>query len=186
MIITLKEVFYSLAITTALAYIFMDLIRPKNTEFFIYQKKGFDWDTFKFAAIIAAPGVILHEFGHKFAALAFGYTASFEVFWFGLIIGIFLKIIHSPFLILAPGYVTLPMIANPLHISIIAFMGPFVNLVLWLGSWFILNSKIKLKRGQAEFLYLTKQINMILFIFNMIPFPPLDGYKVLSGLIGSF
>ncbi len=180
-IITFKEIFYMVVITVVLAYIFMSFIRPKNTEFFTYKKRGFDWDSFKFSAMVAAPGVILHELGHKFMGLYFGYNASFEIFWFGLFLGVFLKIIGSPFLIIAPGYVTLPGIANPLHLSLTAFAGPFINLVLWIGSLAILN-RAKLTRKQAEFFYLTKHINMILFIFNMIPFPPLDGSKVLTGL----
>lgn len=185
MFITIKEILYMGIITVALAYIFMDLIKPKNTEFFIYNNKGFDWEAFKFAILIAAPGVIIHELGHKFAGLYFGYPASFEIYWFGLILGLFLKIIKSPFILLAPAYVTLGIISNPAHLAIIAFAGPFVNLVLFLVSYIALN-KFKLTRKQAEFFYLTKQINMVLFIFNMIPFPPLDGSKVLAGLIGLF
>lgn len=185
MLITIQEIFYAIAITAVLAYIFMDFIKPRNTEFFTYSKSGFDWDSFKFAAMVAAPGVILHELAHKFTGMAFGYTASFEVFWFGLFLGVFLKLIRSPFLLIAPGYVTLPGITNSFHLGITAFAGPFINLVLWLGSWTIL-SKAKLTRKQAEFFYLTKQINMILFIFNMIPFGPFDGAKVLTGIIGVF
>ncbi len=184
-IITIKEAFYAIVITGVLAYIFMDFIKPKSTEFYIYKKSGFDFESFKFAAMVAAPGVILHEFGHKISAIILGYNASFEIMWFGLFLGLFLKLISSPFLLIAPGYVNIGT-APPLDMSIIAFCGPLVNLILWLGSAFILNKSKNLKRRQAEFLYLTKRINMILFIFNMIPFPPLDGYKVLSGIIQLF
>ena len=38
-----------------------------------------------------------------------------------------------------------------------------------------------LTRKQLILLHLTKKINIILFFFNMIPFGPFDGAKVLFG-----
>ena len=183
MLISLLEIVYMLITTAVIAYIFMDYIKLP-TAFF--QKPKFDWNNFKFAALVAAPGIILHELSHKFTAMGFGYEATFNIFLFGLFLGIFLKWIKSPFIILAPGYVAIMGAQIGIQNSIIAFAGPFVDLVLWLGSWLILNKAHKLKRKTALFLYLTKQINMILFIFNMIPIPPFDGYQVLSGLIRLF
>ncbi|HIH17536.1 MAG TPA: site-2 protease family protein, partial [Nanoarchaeota archaeon] len=59
--------------------------------------------------------------------------------------------------------------------------------LLWLGPTFVLrNQKRKLSRNMAIFLFYTASINLWLFIFNMIPVPPLDGSKVLMGLINSF
>lgn len=181
MIISALEIFYILVLTAVVAYLFMDLIKSPLE----YTRK-FDWNHFKFAALVATPGIILHELGHKFLAMSFGYEAIFHIFWFGLFLGIFLKWIRAPFLIIAPGYVSILGIQSGAQNSLIAFAGPFFNLVLWLGSWLILNKAKHLKRKTAIFLYLTKKINMILFIFNMIPIPPLDGYQVLSGLISLF
>ena len=180
--ISLLEIIYMLIVTGIIGFIFMDIIFPRRDMFF--YKKRFDWKQFGFATLVAAPGVIFHELAHKFVAMAFGYQASFSVFWFGLFIGVFLKLIKSPFLIIAPGYVKI-FAANiaPLKSAAIAFAGPFVNLCLWLGSWIVLSKATNLKRNTAVVLYLTKQINMILFIFNMIPIPPFDGGKVVLGLI---
>ncbi|MBU0929597.1 MAG: M50 family metallopeptidase [Nanoarchaeota archaeon] len=183
MLISPLELLYMLITTLVIAYIFMDFIKLPNLN--LYNKK-FDWDNFKFAALVAAPGIILHELSHKFVAMGFGYEAVFQMWAFGLFIGIFLKWIKSPFLIIAPGYVLINSLQTNYQISIIAFAGPAINLVLWLGSWAILNNAKNLKRKTALFLYLTKQINMILFIFNMIPIPPLDGSKVLQGIISLF
>lgn len=180
MLISILEIIYLLITTLVIGFIFMDYIKVPTVE--LFKRRGFDWNAFKFAALVAAPGVILHELGHKFVAMALGYSATFSVYWFGLFLGIFLKLISSPFMILASGFVSIPGIQNPLQNSFIAFAGPFVNLVLWIGSWLILNNAKNLKRKTALFLYLTKRINMILFIFNMLPIPPLDGYQVFSGL----
>lgn len=181
MLISLLEIVYLLITTAVVAYIFMDFIRMPN-ELFLNK---FNWNHFKFAALVAAPGIILHELAHKFVAMGFGYEATFAISGFGLFLGLFLKWIKSPFIILAPGYVLINAISGP-ETGVIAFAGPFINLVLWLGSWTIRNNARKLKRKTALFLFLTEKINMVLFIFNMIPIPPFDGYKVLSAIIGLF
>ncbi|MBS3163201.1 M50 family metallopeptidase [Candidatus Woesearchaeota archaeon] len=183
MIISWLELIYLVITTAVIAYIFMDMIHINRIQFL---KPRFDWNAFKFAALVAAPGVILHELGHKFIAMFLGYTASFHIWPFGLFLGVFLKLIGSPFLIIAPGYVSITSVQNGLQNAIISFAGPFINLVLWLGSWLILNNARNLKRKTALFLYLTKQINMILFIFNMLPIPPLDGYQTLMGIVSLF
>ena len=183
MLISILEIIYLLITTLVIGFIFMDYIKQPAIE--LFRKRGFDWNAFKFAAIVAAPGVILHELGHKFIAMFLGHAATFSVYWFGLFLGVFLKMISSPFLIIAPGYVSIPGIQNPLQNSAIAFAGPLINLILWIGSLVILNNARNLKRKTAIFLYLTKRINMILFIFNMLPIPPLDGYQVFSGIFSA-
>ena len=103
----------------------------------------------------------------------------------GLLLGVFLRVIGSPFIILAPGYVSVnPDL--PIELAVIAFTGPFINLLLFLTAIFVLRFKRKLKRKEFLFWHLTKMINLWLFIFNMIPIPPLDGSKVLAGLLGLF
>ncbi len=187
-IITFLEVIYLLITTFVVGFIFSGYIpietRISNKDEVLsrYEKKRFfDWEAIKFTMLVAAPGVVLHELSHKFLALLFGMDAVFKIFWFGLGIGFLLKLISSPFLILAPGYVEISGISSSLELTSVAFAGPFVNLVLWLGSWYLLKNKKKLSTRSVIALALTKQINMMLFIFNMLPIPPLDGYKVWTG-----
>jgi Zn-dependent protease len=84
-------------------------------------------------------------------------------------------------MIIAPGYVNIPEISNSFQYRLIAFVGPAVNLLLWLVSAAILKYSHDLNRKSLAFLALTRRINMILFIFNMIPIGPLDGAKVFFG-----
>ena|SRR3989344_1335510 len=177
MITNLTEIFYIILLTLVIGYIFSGYIRIPG----LYSR-GFNWRGIKFAIIVTAPAIILHELGHKFVGLILGYSAMFFIWWPGLILGIFLRIIGSPFLILAPGYVSVnPTV--PLELSAIAFAGPFINLVLFSTAILILRFKRRLRRKGFLFWHLTKVINMWLFIFNMIPIPPLDGSKVLMGLL---
>lgn len=187
-LISLLEIIYLIITTFVVGYIFTSYIPqakriPSEDELLAkYQKKFFDWDELKFTMLVAAPGIILHELGHKFLALFFGLTAVFKVFWFGLGLGVMLKLISSPFLILAPGYVQISGNPSVLESLLVAFAGPFVNFLLWLGSWYILSTKKNMKSRTVLALTLTKQINMILFFFNMLPIPPFDGFQVFFNL----
>lgn len=184
-LITFSEIIRLVVMTVGLGYICMGFIKRPRTELDLLYPKGFNWEDFKFAIMITAPAVILHEFGHKFMAMLMGLQAEFFVSYFGLGLGVFLRIIGSPFIIFVPGFVRISAIATPLQTAITAFMGPFVNLSLFLIAGFILSRAKKLTQTQAMFLYLTKQINLFLFLFNMIPIPPFDGFHVVSGLFNA-
>ena len=176
--ITLSEIAGMILLTFILGFLFSGMIpRPERSEL-ILKKKWFSFEDIKYAALIAAPAVLFHELGHKFIGLLFGLTAVFKVFWFGLGIGLVLRLINSPFLILAPAYVELSGTITPLSGFFTAFAGPFINLLLFFIAFLVLRYKKHLSFRQASFLAITKKINLVLFIFNMIPFPPLDGSKV--------
>lgn len=182
-LITIKEIIYLAIMTFAIGYIFSGYIKKPTLNYFRKKSKWFDWENIKFAMLIVAPAVVLHELAHKFTAMLFGLTANFEIWWGGLGIGVFLKLISSPFLLVAPGFVNISSHASTLQMGITAFAGPATNLILWLIAGTILNKAKHLTRMQAITLYMTKKINLLLFIFNMIPFGPLDGAKVLTAII---
>lgn len=66
---------------------------------------------------------------------------------------------------------------------LVSAAGPLLNLVL--GLLFLLLIKLSSSSPLAgilslEFLYLGARINLILFLFNLLPIPPLDGFHVFS------
>ncbi len=181
--IELKEIIDLIIVTLALGYIFSAYIRRPRTELeLVYPSFGLNWQDFKFAILVTAPAVLLHELAHKFVAIALGLTATFKAFYAGLGIGVFLRVINSPLILLAPGYVVIPPSTSNLAVLLTALSGPLTNLLLFFLAGYILNNKRKLTRNQAIALYMTKQINFFLFIFNMLPIPPLDGSKVFGSL----
>jgi len=180
MLLTLVEVLSLVVMTLALGYIFSGFIRIPRDLF--EMKGGFDWENFWFAALVSAPAVVFHEFGHKFVAMALGYSATFHVYTFGLVLAVVLKMISSPLLILAPAYVSIPAGVPPLQGSLIAFAGPFVNLLLFGISALVLKLRKNMSKKEMIGWAISKKLNLFLFIFNMIPIPPLDGFHVLSGL----
>lgn len=178
---SLWEIFQLLIITLALGYILSGYIQSPTKDPF--SLKRFSWKDIWFAALIATPAVVFHEFGHKFMAMAFGLSATLHAFWGGLVLGVLLKLIGSPFLFLAPAYVSFSG-ATALQSALIAFAGPAVNLLLWGISSLILKYKKNLSHQSMLALAISKKLNFFLFWFNLIPIPPLDGWNLLQGIMG--
>lgn len=182
-IFSLNEIFDIISMTIIVGYIFKDAFKAPKTEYepLHHYQKAYNWDDYKFAIYAVAPAIIFHEFGHKFLALAFGLSATFKAAYFFLGLGLVLKLLNFPFIFFVPAYISILGQATPLQLSLTSFAGPAVNLILWLGSWLFLKYG-KVKRKHIFLLGLTSKINMFLFIFNMLPIPGFDGFKVYSGL----
>lgn len=80
-------------------------------------------------------------------------------------------------------------LANPKRDMMwIALAGPVSNLILALISGILLSIFLRMGfiSGQSSLtmvLIMSLQINLVLAIFNFIPIPPLDGSRILGGLI---
>jgi len=196
MAITPMEIIDILIMTAGLGFIFKDIFaRPRmySAEDPLKYYEQPKLNNFKFAIYAVAPAVIFHELGHKFVALGFGMNAIFHAAYTWLGIGIVLRLMRFPFIFFVPGYVSLSctnpvcmamISANPWILSIVAFAGPGMNLLLWLGSRYALNHSLVPKKYIAV-VSLSLRINLFLFIFNMLPIPPFDGFKVFSGIFAS-
>jgi Zn-dependent protease len=189
MFITLMEIFDIILMTFVVGFVFMTAFKPvKKIEdadiLDKYMKKtsGFDWQAFWFAAMVTAPAIILHELGHKITALSFGLTAVFSAAYIWLGIAVVLRLIGSPFIFFVPAYVTIGGNATVLQQTLIAFAGPGVNLIIFLVALIILKTKNKISTKEIHLWTLTKNINLFLFVFNIIPIPGFDGFTVFSGL----
>ena len=66
--------------------------------------------------------------------------------------------------------------------AIVAGAGPLSNLVIALIGGLIIRLGF-FPTGMADILFLIIFINIILFLFNLIPIPPLDGSKILSSVL---
>jgi len=185
---TLWEIFDIIIMTIVVGYIFSGVFRKPSFDDYDpikHFKKGIDFTDLKFAVLVTAPGIILHEMGHKFVALALGLSATFKAAYTFLALGVLLKLMSFPFIFFVPAYVSIIGQATALESFMIAFAGPAVNLVLWLGSLAAMKARLIPKKWNPVLL-LTSRINMFLFIFNMLPIPGFDGNKVFMGLIGAF
>ena len=83
---------------------------------------------------------------------------------------------------LPPIFIAKPVPFNPMRVkydefgaALIGVAGPLTNLALAVAAAGVLH----IVPGFYEFLIIFIQVNIAFFVFNMIPFPPLDGSRVL-------
>lgn len=190
--LTLMELFDVILMTVVVGYIFMDIFKMpkghgKKYDPLAHHKNKFKskFDDFKFAALVTAPAIIFHELAHKLVAVAYGMNATFHAAYMWLGIGVLLKVIGTGFVFFVPAFVSITGTMTPLTHSTIAFAGPATNLLLFGIAWTI-QKYGKLDKKYLPALVLTKRINLFLFIFNMLPLPMFDGFKVYQGLIQTF
>ncbi len=198
MLITVKEIFDILLMTAVLGFLFKDSFKPAARASVdvldrymkpVHKQKG-RFSNFWFAVLVIGPGVILHELAHKFVAMGFGLQATFHAFYassttlFLGVIAIIAKLTGFGFVFLVPGFVSIIGNATPAQYAIIAFAGPAVHALFWLGAYLYPKlSKAKLSPRTAQIVHLTRYINGFLFILNMLPIPGIDGYAIYRSLL---
>ena len=115
--------------------------------------------------------VLLHEFGHAFAARAFGIRTPDITLW--------------PF----GGVARLNRIPDkPWQELIVAIAGPLVNVVIAAGLFLIhgtagIQQAEHLESPRVDLLAKLAWVNVILVLFNLIPAFPMDGGRVLRALL---
>ena len=120
---------------------------------------------------------VFHELAHRSVARAKGYWAEYRAWPPGLLLALassFLGIIFA-----APGAVYVEGMLSRRDYGLISLAGPLINVAL------ALTLKATLPALMASPAYLTllwniAQVNAWLGLFNLLPFPPLDGYKVAT------
>ncbi|WP_420871416.1 metalloprotease [Halomicrobium salinisoli] len=136
-------------------------------------------ETFLLSLLTAGVGFLLHELAHKVVAIRFGQVAEFRADYNML----FLAVVGglAGFLFAAPGAVYHRGRITARENGLISVAGPVTNLVLaavFLGVLVAGASSGVDLLGRVGNLGLW--LNLLLAGFNMIPFGPLDGKKVLA------
>lgn len=150
-----------------------------------------------FSIIVLVFSVVVHEVAHGYVAYRFGdMTAKYQGrLTFNPIkhIDPFGSIIFPLILSLLPGGLILgwakPVPINPYNFTrrklgefATAFAGPLSNIVI--ASIFIVLIRLSDSIGMSpvfiELSFIIVVINSVLAFFNLIPIPPLDGYRIVS------
>jgi Zn-dependent protease len=124
-------------------------------------------------------GFVLHEMGHKYVAQRYGCWAVYRAWLPGLALAVGLALMSGGrFVFAAPGavYIGGKRISTKEN-GVISIAGPLVNLALGIIFLFIANSSDVIISTIGG---IGASINFFLAFFNMIPFPPLDGSKVIQ------
>jgi len=167
-----------------------------------------DWNDFFRFPIDWIPFVILvlmiaftvHEHAHAFWADKFGdptprsmgrltLNPRHHLDIFGTLLFIFAGFGWAKPVLINPSNFKKPRLMN----VVVSIAGPLSNLLMsfigmmLLFAYFKFGLSGEVSKGVHDaitlFLQLFIQLNMILFVFNLIPLPPLDGYRILSSFL---
>ena len=161
-----------------------DLLISSLVLAFIFTLTNLTVQTYIIGFLIIVPIFVFHELAHKFVAQKRGYTAHYVLWPTGAILSVILSLLSfGRFIFAALGSV---MISNRYSsrvgfrhmflaredMGVIAIAGPLTNfLMAAIGFLFAPVSNLFVSFAQ---------LNIIVGLFNLIPFPPLDGEKIFA------
>lgn len=138
----------------------------------------------------------VHEYAHAYAAYKFGDQTAKNQGRLTLNPLVHIDPIGAIFLILfgfgwaKPVPVNRFFFKNPrLNGIIVSIVGPLSNLVLAFVAVLIVlfiqqfNLGMMIPDFISKFISIFININVLLFVFNLLPFPPLDGYRIIEDLV---
>jgi Zn-dependent protease len=140
---------------------------------------------FGISLVIVSTGFGLHELAHKFAAQHYGHWAEFRYSEIGLFVSLIAGFLG--WIIAVPGAVYIRGRVTTEQNGIISAAGPLSNIAMTILFWGILMGGLFINFDIIIIIgFLGFMLNPIIAGFNMIPFYPLDGSKILKWNIGVF
>ncbi|MFD2672419.1 site-2 protease family protein [Marinicrinis sediminis] len=160
----------------------------------------FDLDVLPFIFLVILIAFTLHEFAHAYVAYRFGDDTAYRQGRVTLNPMAHLDLLGTLLIFLAgfgwakPVPVNRSNFRNPRMMSVIvSAAGPLSNLIIaFVGLilmylYFQFGWNDALSPGGAEaietFLGYLIDLNLLLFVFNLIPLPPLDGFRILEDVV---
>ncbi len=128
-----------------------------------------------FLGIITA--FFVHELSHKFMAQKYGLWSEFRMYPRGLLLSLFFAV-FTGFVFAAPGAVMFRGETRTYEIGRIAIAGPFANIAI-AAITYPLYRFFFFETPFGKILGFICLINALLGTFNLLPFGPLDGMKVI-------
>lgn len=162
----------------------------------------YDWHQLPFLLLSLAIAFSVHEFAHAFAAYKFGDPTAKNQGRLTLSPLAHLDVIGTIMILIAGFGWARPVPVNRFYFKkprlagfTVSVVGPLSNLLLASLGLFIWYSMIgtglteqmppQLSDSFYQFFNVFVFLNVVLFIFNLLPFPPLDGYRMIEDLAPS-
>jgi Zn-dependent protease len=159
-------------------------------------------DIIQTIAVYALPvlfAITLHEAAHAYAAKYFGDPTAYQagrmsmnpikhIDPLGTLVIPVLMYMFTPFVFgyAKPVPIDFNRLRNPKRqMAWVALAGPAANFVMALG-WMILALFINAVGGAEFFIKMAKAgilVNILVFAFNLVPIPPLDGGRILTSIL---
>lgn len=170
-------------IAIAFAVLTLDLMLILSSTTFLSAATGLGGllsvTTFAIAATAAVTGFLAHELAHKFAAQRHGAWAEFRMSPVGLVVSVVTAVVG--FLFAAPGATVVGGMTDLREWGRTALAGPMTNLAF--AAAFFVGAvgagAAHLSTTVTSGLVLLTFFNGWFGAFNLLPFGPLDGAKVL-------
>ncbi|CAC11702.1 conserved hypothetical membrane protein [Thermoplasma acidophilum] len=126
--------------------------------------------------LVAVTAFLMHELAHRYVARSYGGIAYFKMWPLGLLLALITSLLG--FIFAAPGAVNIGGIYRRDQIGKTSLAGPAMN--IFLGILFYAISLFTLIPVAIAIFRYVAEMNFWFGFFNLLPIPPLDGYKVFS------
>ncbi|MFG1461079.1 MAG: hypothetical protein AAE987_06855 [Thermoplasmataceae archaeon] len=165
----LKDIFAAvLVLTAAFAIIYIRYFSGVGFSYYLL---------FGLALLTVLTAFLMHELAHRFMAYRLGGFGRFKIWPLGALLALVTSILG--FLFAAPGAVYVSGIYNRADGGKVSLAGPATNMllaVIFYGLFIVLEPITRI-----SFLFgFVGALNSWYALFNLIPFGPLDGFKVYS------
>ncbi|MGZ4031602.1 MAG: site-2 protease family protein [Tumebacillaceae bacterium] len=161
---------------------------------------GFDLNDFLFRAIAFLIAITVHELGHAFVAYSFGDPTPKRQGRITLNPIAHLDLLGTLMILFGPFGWAKPVSFNPYNFKgnkrvakiLTTLAGPVMNLIVAVLFAFLFATYLHSFQASTSsawdsfwvnFFLNVIQLNLILFLFNLIPIPPLDGFWIVADLL---
>ncbi|OAS13711.1 site-2 protease family protein [Paenibacillus oryzisoli] len=160
----------------------------------------YDWNTLPFVILVLVLSFTIHEWAHAYSAYKLGDDTAYKFGRVSLNPMVHLDLFGTIMLLIAGFGWAKPVPVNRGNFKrprlfgiIVTAAGPISNLVMAFITLFIFALFQKygwldgMSKGSSDainiFFQLMVTINLRLFLFNLIPIPPLDGYRIIQDVV---
>lgn len=160
----------------------------------------YDLKTLPFVILVLLISFTIHEFAHAYSAYKLGDSTAYQLGRVSLNPMVHLDLFGTIMLLIAGFGWAKPVPVNRGNFKrprlmgiIVTAAGPLSNLILAFITLFVIvlfqkygwleGMTVGSAEAMQEFLSKMLSINLTLFLFNLIPIPPLDGYRIIQDLV---